>query len=395
MYHTKAAMSSVFHMFYVKVMLRKLPRVLTITSGYPRVMSDTSNPTPRLCPQCGLPLSPSAILCPRCQSVVVASQSWESPLLDKRGIAPAAKRRTGMIWLGVLAANIVAALMVGLSLWISRQSPVAATIFISSDFTLVPAVMGLIGAFCWKDLRLSSVEYFLYSLPIAVVGLLGGGIFMGEGAICLVIVSPLLFGFVFLGTLLGRWLFALGNSRLNFSLIPLALSFLMIDIFSPHHFANSVSDAVVVKATPAQVWSHLAVVPLITSKPDYWLFRAGLPYPVQATSVGAGVGATRRCIFSKNTVFEEKITHWEPGRRLTFDVTRQPSDPEILGHARVLRGQFDLKDNGDGTTTLTGTSWYELYVYPAAYYDLWAGSIARHVHTRVMDHIKTLSETGL
>jgi len=357
-------------------------------------MSDTDSIPLNLCSQCGLPLSPTAILCPRCQSVVVASQHWEAPLLDKRGIAPVAKRRAGMIWLGVLAANIAAASMVGLSLWFSDKSPVAATIFISSDFTLVPGVMGLVGAFCWKDLRLSSVEYFLYSLPIAAVGLLGGGVFMGEGAVCLLTVSPLLLAFVFLGSLLGRWLFALGNKTLNMSLAPVILSFLMIDLFSPHHFANCVSDTVVIKATPAQVWSHLAVVPPIPSKPDFWLFRAGLPYPVQATARGTGVGATRRCIFSKNRIFEEKITHWEPSRRLTFEVTHQPSDPEILGHARVLRGQFDLQDNGDGTTTLTGTSWYELYVYPAAYYDLWAGSIARQVHVRVMTHIKTLSEAG-
>ena len=348
----------------------------------------------RQCPHCGFPLSPTAILCPRCQSAVLDSQNWTPPAVDNRGVGSGSKQKTKMIWVGILAANVAAALLIGLGLWLSQKSSTAATIFISSDFTLVPGVMGLMGAFCWKDLRLTTTEYFIYSLLISSFGLISGGLFMGEGAICLLIVSPLLVGFVFLGALLGRWLFSLGSSRLNVSLVPLALALLMADVFSPHHCENSVSDTVVIRATPAQVWTHLAVVPPISEPPDFWLFRAGLPYPVQSTASGLGVGATRRCIFSHSDVFEEKMTCWQPGRRLTFDITHQPRDPEILGHARVLRGQFDLHDNGDGTTTLTGTSWYELYVYPSAYYDLWASCIARQVHGRVMTHIKILSEQG-
>ena len=135
-------------------------------------------------------------------------------------------------------------------------------------------------------------------------------------------------------------------------------------------------------------------MPPIPEKPRFWLFRLGLPYPIQSSVSGVGIGASRRCVFSKKSVFEERITLWQPGRKLTFEVLRQPYDPEILGHARVLRGQFDLHDNGDGTTTLVGTSWFQLNVYPAAYYDLWASSIAREVHLRVMRHIKTLSEAN-
>ena len=63
-----------------------------------------------------------------------------------------------------------------------------------------------------------------------------------------------------------------------------------------------------------------------------------------------------------------------------------------MQHINILRGQFILKDNGDGTTTLTGNSWYRLYVFPVWYYDVWAQSITRNVHLRVMEHIKELSE---
>lgn len=344
------------------------------------------------CPHCGSEISPAAILCPCCQTVVVESQDWNPPVLDKSGIGPENKRRRSRITWGVLAANMAAVLMIGLGQWLGAKSGTGASIFISSDFTLVPLVMGLVSAFFWKDLRLTTLEYFLFSLITSGLGLLCGGMFMGEGIICLFIVSPLLLCFIFGGALLGRWLFQFDNNRLNLSLLPLALTLLTLDVFSPHHYENSVSDTVVIHAPAAQVWTHLAAVPPIPERPNFWLFQMGLPYPTQSTVMGVGVGAKRRCIFSQERVFEEQITEWQPGRKLTFDVTSQPRDPEIMGHARVERGQFELQGNRDGTTTLTGTSWYELYVYPSWYYDLWARSIARQVHLRVMTHIKTLCE---
>ncbi|MGI4788981.1 MAG: hypothetical protein ACRYFS_09035 [Janthinobacterium lividum] len=344
------------------------------------------------CPHCGQPLTPQDIICPFCQSVVVAAHEWKPPVMDRTGVSQESRKgKRGIIW-GLLAANISAALLIGLGFALNSVSSSAAGILVSSDFVLVPFVMGLISAFFWKGLKLTTMEYFLYSLLNSAFGLVGGGVFMGEGAICLLIVSPLLITFVFLGALTGRWLFHYSSNRLNLSLIPMAVALMTMDVLSPHHYENAVTDTVVIHASPSQVWTHLAAVPLIPEKPNYWLFQMGLPYPTHSTVNGQGVGALRQCVFSRNCVFQEKIVAWVPAKKLTFDVTSQPRDPEILGHARVRRGQFLLRDNHDGTTTLIGTSWYELYVYPAWYYDLWASSIARQVHLRVMDHIKTLSE---
>jgi len=352
------------------------------------------------CPHCGQPVTAGTIICPYCQSSVVMSMAgepdpqWTPPAVDSQGVALSAKRRRALVAWGLLAANVAAAGIIGLGFWLNGLNGTMGGVLISSDFLLVPVVMGLVAAFFWKALALTTTEYFLYSLLNSALGLVTAGVFMREGVICLVIVSPLLLCFVFLGALGGRWLFQYSNNRLNLSLVPLALAFLLLDALSPHHYRNAVSDRVLIHAPPSQVWTHLAAVPPITEKPDFWLFRMGLPYPVQSTVAGSGVGASRRCVFSQGRVFEERIVDWQPGHKLTFDITRQPRDPEILGHARVRRGQFVLQDNGDGTTTLTGTSWYELYVYPSWYYDLWAGSIARQVHIRVMDHIKAVCEQG-
>ena len=348
------------------------------------------------CPHCGQRVSPEKIICPYCQSSIVLAVGYgpttPGPFApDPTGQAPP-KHPPLTIMGGLLAATLAAAGLIGLGFWLNQINGNAASILISSNFLLVPLVMGLLCAFFWRNLGLTTVEYFLYALVNSALGLAVAAVFMHEGVICLVIVSPLLLSFVLLGSLGGRWLFARKNNRLNLSLVPLALAILTWDALTPHHYENAVSDTLIIRAPPARVWAHLAAVPPIPDKPDYWLFRMGLPYPTQATVMGRGIGAHRRCVFSHNDVFEERITQWQPQHKLTFDVTSQPRDPEILGHARVLRGQFLLRDNGDGTTTLTGTSWYELYVYPSWYYDVWARSIARQVHIRVMRHIQALSE---
>ena len=117
-----------------------------------------------------------------------------------------------------------------------------------------------------------------------------------------------------------------------------------------------------------------------------------MPSPRATTVTGYYQGAGRKCIFSNGYIFDEKIVTYQENKDLTFDITGQPRDPEIMGHIDILRGQFLLKDNGNGTTTLTGNSWYRLYVFPTWYYDIWARSITRNVHLRVMEHIKQLSE---
>jgi hypothetical protein len=165
-----------------------------------------------------------------------------------------------------------------------------------------------------------------------------------------------------------------------------------MDAQMPHHHAAIVTDQVLIRAAPATVWHYVPEYPTMTAPPDYWLWKIGLPIPTQSTATGAFVGAKRDCRFSGNVVFEEKIVEAETAKVLTFDVTKQPDHPELTGHFNLDRGRFLLRDNGDGTTTLIGTTWYRLHVYPAPYFDLWAADIVRRVHFRVMNHIKELAE---
>lgn len=296
------------------------------------------------------------------------------------------------LYAGMLAANLFGLIVIWATKYFTLDKPYE-NVYIYSDFILVPVAMGIICAFFWRTLGFNTKAYMGWSILTATVAILLSYIFLHEGTICLLIVSPLVFAFIIAGTFVGKSLFRKNNGKVNISVALLFVTLFLIDLKTSKPYEEEVTDVVVIHASPAEVWKHVAQFEPITEKPEYFLFKMGLPSPVQSTVDGYYEGAHRKCIFSNGYVFDETMTTFKPNENLTFDITHQPRDPEIMGHIDILRGQFLLHDNGDGTTTLTGNSWYRLYVAPAWYYNLWAESITSNVHIRAMQHIKMLSET--
>src|SRR5439155_13802758 len=111
--------------------------------------------------------------------------------------------------------------------------------------------------------------------------------------------------------------------------------------------------------------------------------------PIEARIDGRDPGATRRCVFT-NGEFEEPITVWDEPRELTFGVRRQPQN--LDHYIDVERGQFLLTGNPDGTTTLRGTTWYALRLFPVGYWRRWTETFLHAIHLRVLEHVKRLSE---
>ena len=299
---------------------------------------------------------------------------------------------------GIIPSNIVASVLLGVSkyFWGNLLDDTGQNILVFSNFVVVPAIMGLICAHAWRGLGLKTSGYLgwtfvnmLASIPVCVL-------ILREGAICLIIIFPLVYLFMAVGVFVGRILYKdKGNKTLQSSAFGILLVLFLVDTFSDHENIQLVSDTIIVNAPIEKVWPLVVEYEPIKAEENFWLFKAGMPSPVQSTVDGHEVGAGRKCIFSNGYVFDEKMVVYKPNEELTFDIVSQPRDPEIMGHIDILRGQFILKDNGDGTTTLIGNSWYKLYVFPKWYFDLWAKSITRNVHLRVMDHIKILSEKNV
>ncbi|QQL49591.1 SRPBCC family protein [Mucilaginibacter ginkgonis] len=291
---------------------------------------------------------------------------------------------------GYVFANLFAVVVISITKHF--MPPYINGVLIFSEFIIIPLVMGIISSWFWRDLNLSSRQLLMSGFYNTLLAIAFSAMFLGEGVICLIIVSPLIWVCISAGTFAGRYMFKRDNNNLNFSILSLLLFIYMMDVRSTHDYQNEVSDAMVINAPVSEVWSHVVAFKRINKENNFWLFKVGMPSPVQSTVDGYYLGAKRKCIFSNGYTFDEKISTFEINRKLTFDVTHQPRDPEIMGHIDILRGQFLLKDNGDNTTTLIGNSWYKLYVFPVWYYDIWAKSITRNVHLRVMEHIKELSE---
>jgi hypothetical protein len=302
---------------------------------------------------------------------------------------------SNLILKGLLFSNIFALIAFAIAYGITNWNEEIGGILSFSEFVLVPIGMGIIAMKFWMDTKLKLLSLFPYALANTIIAIALSAYFMGEGIICIIIVSPLILAFMWIGVLIGKYILRRNNKTLRASTLLLLFTLFVYDTLVEHHYINEVTDEITIDAPRSEVWKYVAEHPVNSSEPDYWLFRVGLPAPVQSTVTGDTVGSNRKCIFSNGATFEERVVQSEKNNVYTFDIYEQPDDPEIIGHIEIKRGQFILLENSDGTTRLIGKSWYRLKVYPVWYYDIWAEDITREVHLRVMNHIKSLAENDV
>ncbi len=228
-----------------------------------------------------------------------------------------------------------------------------------------------------------------------------------EGIICLLMAAPIAYFLAFLGALVGYairarpWL----NDRLAALLLAMAVSMPALmaaeSTNEPEPSLRVVRTEMEIDAPPDQVWPHVLSFPPL-AEPDDWTFHTGIAYPQRAEIHGEGVGAIRYCVFSTGT-FVEPIDVWNPPSRLHFRVTEQPEPmrewspyhihPAHLDHYLVSeRGEFLLQSLPNGRTRLVGTTWYSNRMWPAPYWGLWSDSIIHRIHSRVLNHVKRLTE---
>jgi hypothetical protein len=308
---------------------------------------------------------------------------------------PSPSLQRSLLLKGIVWSNAFAFAAFAIAYTVTNWNEQAGGILSFSEFVLVPLVMGVIAMRYWTRTKKRMLALFPYALLNTATGILLVAAFMHEGYICILIVSPLILAFMWIGIVIARYLLPDNRKTLRTSTLLLFVAMFVYDTFSEHSFSNVVTDEFVVDAPRHIVWKYVSAHPVNMSKNDYWLFRIGLPSPIQSTVTGDSIGADRKCIFSNGATFDERVSEIMCDSLYTFDVVRQPEDPEIIGHIQILRGQFILKKNLDGSTQLIGKSWYKLRVYPAWYYDFWAEDITREVHLRVMKHIKRLAENDV
>jgi len=258
---------------------------------------------------------------------------------------------------------------------------------------LVSVFDGLVASWFWRRLDLTVGVRLGHSFTMTLVGIAGAAVFLGQDAVYLVVAAPGLNNMLMTNSLLGRLLFRPRDIGLRLVMLPLLGVLAHAGAQFRVDQQDSVVDEILIHAPPSRVWPHVLAFPRIKEPPEYWIFRLGLPFPMETTNGGDRVGADRQCIFSDGIVIKERISEFVPRERLTFDIVEQPPHLESYGHIALYRGRFVLRDNRDVTTTLIGTSWYALHVRPLWYLDLWTRDMTRQVHLRVMRHVRRLSES--
>ena len=274
-------------------------------------------------------------------------------------------------------------------------------------FAGVPLIMGFAVAYIANrdgDIGLHrTFSATAASLLLAGAALTGFAI---EGAICVALAFPLALGMAMGGAVIGRaWVlrqnYRRGTMR-SVWLLPLLLS---VELLAPPHAQFESSESIEVAATPMQVWDavvHMGPIPDRPAAPFGW----GMAYPQRGIVRGSGVGAVREGVFSTGVAYE-RVTVWEPGQRLFFDVLSDPpmmqelspfqhvAARHTIGYFRTRDARFTITPLANGHTRLTLATHHELDIGPTAYFRPIADWAVHANKRRVLGHFRAQAEASV
>lgn len=198
---------------------------------------------------------------------------------------------------------------------------------IGFSFLLVlPAVVCAFVAYVADPWREHSIRvYLLVPLWLLLAVMPVSIIFLKEGAICVVILSPLWMISGMAGSGFTYWARHRIRDGKNYCMalvvIPLVSMQIEPTIVLPVS-AFTVEREIVVNATPDKIWPLLEGIPDVKNGEGAWNFSQdiiGVPRPIGAKLVGKNVGADRLAKWTYGINFREQITQWEPNRSISWN----------------------------------------------------------------------------
>jgi hypothetical protein len=288
--------------------------------------------------------------------------------------------------------------LAGLGLLMIRSGTYGLTLFV-----MLPVAAGAFGAWLMKPKSAARAAFAgMAANMIASLAFLAAG---SEGIICIAMALPLALPLGALGGVFVHWASrkrTLASGTAMLALLPLSFGMMGFDATAkPDVF--EVRSSIEIAAPPERVWKHVITFSELPP-PQEWYFKTGIAYPVRARIEGTGPHAVRYCEFSTGS-FVEPIQIWDEPHLLRFSVTQNPAPMnEWSPYANVMphhlhgyliskRGQFLLTPLPNGHTLLEGTTWYQHGLWPETYWTVWSQAIIHRIHMRVLNHIKSLSES--
>lgn len=265
-------------------------------------------------------------------------------------------------------------------------------------FVIVPTFLGAFSSWifrpttAWRAAGAGALTVFLAGCGLLVLG--------QEGLVCLAMALPLMLPLGALGGLLVFQFFR-ADDRQTAALVLLLPASLFYDIHAKPS-VYSVRTSMVIQASPEVIWKHTVAFPDLDNTTD-WLSHTGIALPKRTRLYGQGVGAARYCDLSTGSI-AERVVVWNEPHVLRFEVTSTApslretglygpvSTKHMTGYFISKQGQFVLSPLSNGRTLVEGTSWYQHGLWPGEYWRWWSDAIVHHIHRRVLDHIRALSE---
>lgn len=271
-------------------------------------------------------------------------------------------------------------------------------------FVMTPFLVGLAAAYLAnREVALPPARSRAIVLLASALGVGALLMFALEGFICILLVVPLGAAAALAGGAVGHRLATVGHKRgrplLSVAALPLIFA---LEAAVPPAVIITTYESVVITAPPSVVWRVLTSTDEIGSEPKL-LAMAGFAFPVRGTLLGEGVGAVRIGEFSTG-VAHERVTAWEPGRRLAFTVVDQPAMMEEMSPYRRVQAShlhgyfetkgtsFDLQQRPGNATQLTIRASHVMRLDPALYWEPMARWAIHKNVTRVLTSVKSKAE---
>ena len=260
-------------------------------------------------------------------------------------------------------------------------------------FVMTPFLVGMTTGFLANRRRsISFGQTSMLVMGATGIGSLALILLALEGLFCILLAAPLGAIVAIAGGGLGRAAARVGRKRdqplMSLAILPALFA---LEAGMPPSAPIATHETIDIAAPSSAVWHALTDSSPIASGPGIVGF-SGLAYPIRGRLLGAGVGAERLGKFSTG-VARERVTQWQPERRLAFTVVEQPPAMEEMSpyrkvHAPHVRGyfdtaetRFDLEPLANGGTRLTARATHILKMDPVLYWE----PVARWaIHLNVM-----------
>ena len=276
-----------------------------------------------------------------------------------------------------------------------------------------PLAMGFITVFIVERRQAQPIwTWFLYPWIPVFGGLLGAGLFLWEGLICIAMFLPIALVAATVGGVAAGLIARMVRSRAvrNGTLacvmcLPLFMSSIE-HYFLAQRDLRRVESVIDIQASPTIVWSNIERVPAIHREelPSSWSHAIGFPNPVEATLSKEAVGGVRHATFEGGVLFIETIDDWSPQRHLGFSIRAQTNDipkTTLDEHVTVggeffdvLHGDYELEPLPNGATRLHLHSLHRVSTDLNWYAHLWTDAVMRDLQSRILQVLKKRCERG-